>query len=71
MSALAGGDRIDDPAALRAGGTERALGVRIKAPSTLGAFVRRFRGGHARGLERVSRVLRETRPVANHRGGES
>src|SRR5450756_2006772 len=34
MSALAGGDCIDDSDALRAGGTERVLGFRVKAPST-------------------------------------
>ena len=33
-SALAGGDCIDDDAALRAGGTARALGGTVKAPST-------------------------------------
>ena len=37
MSALAGGDCIDDANALRAGGTERVLGFRVKAASTLGA----------------------------------
>ena len=57
LSALAGGDCIDDAAALRAGGTERALGVRIKAPSTLGTFLRSFRWGHARQLDRVSREV--------------
>ena len=31
-SALAGGDCIDDADALRAGGTERVLGCRVKAP---------------------------------------
>ncbi|CAN5558231.1 hypothetical protein BH20CHL7_BH20CHL7_02430 [soil metagenome] len=35
MSALAGGDCIDDARALRAGGTERVLGFRVKAASTL------------------------------------
>jgi len=41
MSALAGGDCIDDTGALRAGGTERVLGFRVKAASTLGTFLRR------------------------------
>ena len=54
-SALAGGDCIDD--ALRAGGTERALGCAVKAPSTLGTFLRSFRWGHVRQLDRVSREL--------------
>jgi len=57
MSALAGGDCIDDADALRAGGTERVLGFRVKAPSTLGTFLRSFRWGHVRQLDRVSREL--------------
>ena len=56
-SALAGGDCIDDAAALRAGGTARVLGCVVKAPSTLGTFLRSFRWGHARQLDRVSREL--------------
>ena len=54
-SALAGGDCIDDADALRAGGTARALGCTVKAASTLGTFLRSFRWGHARQLDRVSR----------------
>ena len=54
-SALAGGDCIDDADALRAGGTEQALGCAVKAPSTLGTFLRSFRWGHVRQLDRVSR----------------
>ena len=57
FSALAGGDCIDDAGALRAGGTERILGVRVKAPSTLGTFLRSFRWGHVRQLDAVSRAL--------------
>ena len=57
MSALAGGDCIDDANALRAGGTERILGFRVKAASTLGTFLRSFRWGHVRQLDRVSREL--------------
>ena len=56
-SALAGGDCIDDADALRAGGTGRVLGCAIKAPSTLGTFLRSFRWGHVRQLDRVSREL--------------
>ena len=53
-SALAGGDCIDDADALRAGlGTARIL----KARSTLGTFLRSFRWGHVRQLDRVSREL--------------
>jgi hypothetical protein len=57
MSALAGGDCIDDADALRAGGTGRVLGHTIKAPSTLGTFLRGFSWGHVRQLDRVSREL--------------
>ena len=56
-SALAGGDCIDDADALRAGGTARVLGCVVKAPSTLGTFLRSFRWGHVRQLDRVSREL--------------
>ncbi len=54
-SALAGGDCIDDADALRAGGTAQVLGCAVKAPSTLGTFLRSFQWGHARQLDRVSR----------------
>ena len=56
-SALAGGDCIDDADALRAGGTVGVLGCMVKAPSTLGTFLRSFRWGHVRQLDRVSRQL--------------
>ncbi len=57
MSALAGGDCIDDADALRAGGTGRVLGFAVKAASTLGTFLRSFRWGHVRQLDAVSREL--------------
>ena len=56
-SALAGGDCIDDADALRAGGTARVLGCVVKAPSTLGTFLRSFSWGHVRQLDLVSREL--------------
>ena len=56
-SALAGGDCIDDADALRAGGPVGVLGCVVKAPSTLGTFLRSFRWGHVRQLDRVSRQL--------------
>ena len=56
-SALAGGDRIDDADALRAGGAASVIGCVVKAPSTLGTFLRSFRWGHVRQLDRVSREL--------------
>ena len=46
-SALAGGDCIDDADVLRTGGTAR----------TLGTFLRSFRWGHVRQLDRVGREL--------------
>ena len=56
-SALAGGDCIVDADVLRTGGTACTLGCVVKAPSTLGAFLRSFRWGHVRQLDRVSREL--------------
>ncbi len=56
-SALAGGDCIDDADVLRTGGTASAIGCVVKAPSTLGTFLRSFRWGHVRQLDRVSREL--------------
>ena len=44
-SALSGGDCIDDTDALRAGGTVGFLCSVVKAPSTLGIFLRSLRGG--------------------------
>ncbi len=56
-SVLAGGDCIDDADVLRTGGTAGAIGGMVKAPSTLGTFLRSFRWGHVRQLDRVSREL--------------
>ena len=56
-SALAGGDCIDDADVLRTGGTAGAIGCVVKAPSTLGTFLRSFSWGHVRQLDRVSREL--------------
>ena len=56
-SALAGGDCIDDADALRTGGTACTLGGTVKAPSALGTFLRSFRWGHVRQMDRVSRDL--------------
>ena len=71
MSALAGGDCIDDANALRAGGTGRVLGFSVKAASTLGTFLRSFRWGHVRQLDRVSReVLARAWAAGAGPGGE-
>ena len=42
---------------MRTGGTASAIGCVVKAPSTLGTFLRSFRWGHVRQLDRVSREL--------------
>ena len=55
--ALAGGDCIDDADVLRTGETARTLGGTVKAPSTLGTFLRSLRWGQVRQLDRVSREL--------------
>jgi len=71
MSALAGGDHIDHANALRAGDTGRVLGFRVKAGSTLGTFLRIFRWGHVRQLDRVSReLLRRAWQAGAGPGGE-
>ena len=57
-SALAGGDCIDDADALRAGGT--AVCSRLPGQGAIhtgGTFLRSFRWGHVRQLDRVSREL--------------
>ena len=69
-SALAGGDCIDDADALRAGGTAAVLGHVVKAPSTLGTFLRAFSWGHARQLDAVSRDLLARAWVAGAGPGE-
>lgn len=53
-SVLAGGDCINDAAALRAAGSAAVLGHALPAASTLGTFLRSFSWGHARQLDAVS-----------------
>ena len=55
-SSLAGGDCIDDADVLRAGDTARILGFKVKAPSTLGTFLRAFRWHNVRQLDAISRI---------------
>ena len=55
--ALAGGDCIDDADALRTGSTAAVLGCVVKAPSTLGIFLRSFQWRHVRQLDRIGREL--------------
>lgn len=54
-SLLAGGDCIDDADALRSGATGAVLGHALRAPSTLGTFLRSFSWADARQLDRVCR----------------
>jgi hypothetical protein len=55
-SALAGGDSIDDADVLRAGCTYAVVGHELRAPSTLGTFLRSFCWGDVRSLDKVSRI---------------
>ncbi len=56
-SALVGGDSIEDAEVLRCGETERVLGQRVMAPSTLGTFLRSFTFGHVRQLDRAFETI--------------
>ena len=77
-SVLASADCIDDADALRSGSAGRVLGCVVKAPSTLGTFLRSFRWGHIRQLDRVEpgtagpglgRRCRTRRRTVDHRPG--
>lgn len=50
---LAGAQCIDDCDILRCGATERVLGHRVVAPSTLGTWLRTFTFGHVRQLDKL------------------
>jgi len=50
---VAGGSHISHADVLRSGATERVLGHRVMAPSTIGTFLRSFTFGHVRQLDRV------------------
>jgi hypothetical protein len=52
-SALAGGDCIDDADRMRVASTPAVLGHAVRAPSTLGTFLRSFTWGHVAQLDRV------------------
>jgi hypothetical protein len=54
---LAGADCIDDVDVLRSGSTERVLGHKAMAPSTIGTWLRSFTFGHARQLDRLTETL--------------
>src|ERR1019366_2157207 len=53
QSALAGGTCIDDADRMRTASTPAVLGHAVRAPSTLGVFLRSFTWGHISQLERV------------------
>jgi hypothetical protein len=53
QSALAGGDCIDDADRMRVASTPTVLGHDVRAPSTLGTFLRSFTWGHVAQLDRV------------------
>jgi hypothetical protein len=52
-SAIAGGDCIDDAGAMRCASTPAVLGHDVRAPSTLGIFLRSFTWGHVSQLDKV------------------
>jgi hypothetical protein len=56
-SALAGGDCIDDADRMRVADTASVLGHEVRAPSTLGTFLRSFTWGHVSQLEKVQDEL--------------
>lgn len=56
-SVLGDGDSIDDCDKLRAGSTQKVLGHDVRAPSTIGTFLRSFSWGHAKQLDKVSATL--------------
>lgn len=55
-SAIAGGECIDDADALRSGLTGAVLGHELRAPSTLGTYLRSFCWGDVRSLDKVART---------------
>ena len=63
----AGADSIDDMDVLRHGAMDSLFGG-IRAPSTLGSFLRSFTWGSARQLEKVSRVFLARLAAAARRG---
>ncbi|PWI04539.1 IS1380 family transposase, partial [Streptomyces sp. NWU339] len=62
---IAGADSIEDLDVLRHGGLSRLFGG-VRAPSTLGTFLRAFTWGHVRQLESVMRAF--TCTLAAHTG---
>ena len=54
---LAGATHIDHVDMLRAGATQRVLGFKVMAPSTVGTFLRSFTFGHVRRLDAVLTII--------------
>jgi hypothetical protein len=69
-SALAGGDCIDDADRMRVAETPSVLGHGVRAPSTLGTFLRSFTWGHVSQLEVVQDELLERAWAAGAGPGE-
>ncbi len=67
---VAGASHIGHADRLRSGATERVLGHRVMAPSTLGTFLRGFSFGHVRQLDAViSESLRRAWALGTGPGG--
>lgn len=56
-SLVVGGDSIDDCNVLRCGSSDKAVGHRVMAPSTMGTFLRSFTFGHVRQLDQVAAII--------------
>ena len=56
-SSVLGGEWISDVAVLGSGETSRILGIRPKAPSAVGTFLRGFRWANVRQLDAVPRIV--------------
>jgi hypothetical protein len=54
---LAGAECIDDLDVLRSGATERVLGHKAMAPSTVGTWLRSFTFGHVRQLDKLTETM--------------
>jgi len=70
QSLLVGGDCIDDADQMRTASTAEVLGHGVRAPSTLGTFLRSFTFGHVSQLDKVfDEVLRRAWEAGAGPGG--
>jgi len=67
---LAGADSIDDMDVLRHGGTKKVF-TELRAPSTLGTFLRTFTHGHVRQLDAVNSRMLTNLQSSTTQAGES